>query len=205
MAGNVKMLGIGELSKHFANLKQDISNKTAMRMVASAGGVLKKEAKSIALSKGLRITGSLIANIAIKREKNVPPGVTQYHLGVRHGRDLGKRHTKYLAFSKRKGRVVIKRKNDPFYWKFIEFGHKIVPRASGASGTTDVFHVRLSKYFKVRTIKRTLSNDSITIRRRSPTGFVEPIPFIGPALQNKAEEAIKAMETRLLKDIEKYK
>jgi len=205
MAGKVEIIGIGELNKHFSDLKRDLIHKTSLRMVASAGNVLKKEAKAIAQAKGLKISGSLIRNIAIKRERKAPPGVTQYNLGVRHGRDLGKRHTKYLAFSKVKGRIVIRRKDDPFYWKFIEFGHKIVPRASGQLGNTDVFHTRLSKYWKVRTIKRTLSNDSITIRRRSPSGFVEAVPFIQPALQNKAQEAIKAMEERLIKEIEKYK
>lgn len=205
MAGNTKILGIAGLQAKFVELRQDMTIKTARRMVASAGTVLKKEAKAIAQSKGLQISGAMIRNIAIKRDRSAPEGTEQYNLGVRHGRDLGKRHTKYLAHSKRKGRVIIKRKDDPFYWRFIELGHKIVARASGKGGSVDTFHWRLTKNWKARIVKRTLSEDAITIRRRSPTGFVEPIPFIKPALENKKQEAIAAMQDRLEKDLAKYK
>lgn len=203
MAGKAEILGIGQLQKSFMNLRQDMVLKTSRRMVAAAGTVLKKEAKAIAQSKGLRVSGALIRNIAIKRERKAPAGTEQYHLGVRHGRDLGKRHTKYIALNK-KGETVIRRKDDPFYWRFIEFGHKIVPRQSGKYGAIDSSFTRTTKNGKVRLIKRAISIDSITVRRRSPSGFVEPIPFIRPALVNKKQEAVAAMESRLLKDIEKY-
>ena len=48
---------------------QKHETKTARRMVATAGGIVRKEAKALALSQGLKQTGSLIKNIAIKREK----------------------------------------------------------------------------------------------------------------------------------------
>ena len=111
MAGNTKLIGIEGLQTKFLELRQDMTLRTARRMVESAGTVVKNEAKAIAQSKGLKISGALIRNIAIKRERNAPEGTEQYNLGVRHGRDLGKRHTKYLALSKRKGRVVIRREN----------------------------------------------------------------------------------------------
>lgn len=205
MAGNTKLIGIEGLQAKFLELRQDMTLKTARRMVAAAGTVLKKEAKAIAQAKGLQISGAMIRNIAIKRERNAPEGTEQYNLGVRHGRDLGKRHTKYLALSKRKGRVIIKRENDPFYWRFIELGYKTVPRASGKDGIVDTSHWRLTKNWKARMVKRSLGEDAITIRRRSPTGFVEPIPFIQPALENKQQEAIAAMQDRLDKDLAKYK
>ena len=82
MAGNVQILGIGELSRKFSELAENMKQKTARRMVATAGGIVRKEAKALALSQGLKQTGALIKNIAIKREKNVPEGVEQYHLGV---------------------------------------------------------------------------------------------------------------------------
>lgn len=117
--------GIGDLQKAFANHKQQISTKTVRRMVASGAGVLRGEAKKIARQKGLKKTGAMIRNIAIKRERRTPPGVTQYNVGVRHGRDLGKRHTKFLALSKT-GRIVTRRENDPFYWRFLEAGTKYI-------------------------------------------------------------------------------
>jgi HK97 gp10 family phage protein len=123
--------GLGELTANFKKLSADITQKTAFQMVVAAGGVLRKEAKALAQAQGLRKTGALIKNIAIKREKGTPPGTVQYNLGVRHGKDLGngKKVIKYLARSKRNGRIITKRKNDPFYWHFLEFGTKHI-RAS---------------------------------------------------------------------------
>lgn len=123
----IEVLGLGDLRKSFAGLRDEMKMKTALRMVASAGGVLRTEAKRIAQSLGLRKTGAMIRNIAIKRERRAPAGTTQYHLGVRHGRHLGngKKVIKFLALNKR-GRVVTRRENDPFYWRYIELGTKYI-------------------------------------------------------------------------------
>lgn len=125
MAGNTTIIGIEGLRGKFLELRQDMTLKTARRMVASAGGVLRREAKAIAQGYGLKRSGALIRNIAIKRERSAPVGIEQYNLGVRHGRDLGngKKVVKFLA-KNRSGRVVTRRENDPFYWKFLEFDTK---------------------------------------------------------------------------------
>jgi len=123
MADNI--LGINELNAKFAQLSDSMVKKVARKMVVSAGYVVRKEAKAIAQSKGLRKTGALIKNIAIKYEPKAPKGTTQYNLGVRHGKYLGnsKKVIKYLKRTKT-GRIVTKRQNDPFYWRFLEFGTK---------------------------------------------------------------------------------
>lgn len=205
MAGNAEILGLGDLTKLFGKLKDDMKLRTSRRMVAAAGGVLRKEARAIAQSKGLKVSGALIKNIVIKRERNAPEGTEQYHLGVRHGRGLGngKKITKYLAYSKRKGRVVIKRKDDPFYWRFVEFGHKIVGRSTGESGTGITSYVTTLRNGEKANRTRKYHLDSITGRRRGSKDMVQPIPFIGPALVNKKQEAIAAMEDRLNKDLAK--
>lgn len=120
MAASTEILGLGELREKFARLK-DI-DRGARRAVVAAGQVVKREAKSLAQRQGLRLTGALIKNIAIKRERT-PAGVVQYHIGVRHGRDLSRKdkQTKYLAVG-RSGRIVTRYKDDPFYWRFHEFG-----------------------------------------------------------------------------------
>ena len=125
MAGNTEIFGIQGLQAKFLDLRQDMVLKTARRMVASGGAVLRTEARTIAQSLGLKKTGALIRNIAIKRERAAPAGTEQYNLGVRHGRDLGngKKVIKYLEVGK-SGRVVTRRQNDPFYWKFLEFDTK---------------------------------------------------------------------------------
>ncbi len=125
MAGNTTIIGIEGLRGKFLELRQDMVLKTSRRMVASAGSVLRKEARAIAQSHGLKKSGALIRNIAIKRERRAPRGTEQYNLGVRHGRDLGngKKIIKFLVQNK-SGRVVTRRENDPFYWKFLEFDTK---------------------------------------------------------------------------------
>src|SRR5688500_4338710 len=119
-------------------IKGDMQDKVSLRMVAAAGSVLKKEARIIAQSKMTRRTGALFNNIDIKRDTKAPSGTTQYNLGVRHGRAMGngKKIQKYLEVSK-SGRIVTRRVNDPYYWSFLEFGHKVVARAAGKQGIVE--------------------------------------------------------------------
>jgi HK97 gp10 family phage protein len=186
------IFGLGELRSTFANRKVDIKDRSAVRIVAAGARVLKKEAKAIVQAKGLIRSRALINNIAVKRERNTATGIEQYNLGVRHGREMGngKKVIKYLALNST-GRIVTRRMNDPYYWRFLELGHRTIARASGLSGTV----TRRSKDGKLR--KR--GADSISERRRSPTGFVDATPFIRPALENKKLEALAAMEQAALK------
>lgn len=113
--------GLGPLTEAFAELGGVDAVRVSRLMVARGGRILKKEAQTLAQGYGLRKSGALINNIAIKRE-NTPDGVTQYNLGVRHGRDLTKKAKKAAGLKIRKGRIV--RANDPFYWRFLEFDIK---------------------------------------------------------------------------------
>lgn len=176
-----KIEGLTELRASFVNVADDMRLRTSRSMVVSAGGVLKKEAKTLAQSQGLRKTGALIKNIAIKREKT-PEGMAQYNLGVRHGKDLGRKAKKALTVGK-SGRVVTKYLNDPFYWFYLEFGrdkYKGSTRAKNMSG----------KRHRMKTTKTVV-------------GRVQATPFIAPALVNKRDEAIQAMEERLQKSLDK--
>lgn len=123
MADSIK--GVSELTNAFKLLSTDLQKKTGRQMVAAAANVVRKQAKTNAQSQGLVKSGALVKNIAIKRDKNAPANTIQYNVGVRHGRELGngKKVIKYLARSK-SGRVITKRKDDPFYWRFLEFGTK---------------------------------------------------------------------------------
>jgi HK97 gp10 family phage protein len=199
-----KIEGLGDLRATFATLRDDMKNKTSLKMVSAGGQVLKKESRIIAQSKGLRKTGALINNIVIKREKNVEAGVTQYNLGVRHGYGLGKtKHSiKYLAIGS-SGRIVVKRTNDPFYWSFLEFGHKTVAKDTGQEGGGTTTYTQKLRNGRVVVRQKEYSASSLTGRRRNPTGFVKATPFIAPALVNKRQEAIDAMEAQLQKEIER--
>lgn len=173
--------GLESLRKGFQSLSKDMELRTSRAMVVAAGGVLKKEAKSLAQKQGLRKTGALIDNIAIKREKT-PEGLAQYNLGVRHGRNLGRKAEKKLTVGS-SGRITTKYVNDPFYWSFLEFGRNIY------RGTTTARNMA-SKRKRMRTTKNAV-------------GRVPATPFIAPALTNKKAEAIAAMQKRLQKTLEK--
>ncbi len=128
---SARIEGLGELRRSFTSLTEDMHLRVSRRMVASAGGIVRKEARTLAQQQGLRLTGALIRNIAIKREKT-PEGVTQYHLGVRHGKDLGKSAPRQLVVGKN-GRIVNAYVDDPFYWRFLEKGRNIF-RGKGRRG-----------------------------------------------------------------------
>lgn len=198
-----RLTGLADLNQAFKQLNIDLSTKVGTRMVATGAGIIKKEAKSIAQSKGLFKSGALIKNIVTKREKNVPEGTIQYNVGVRHGRTMGngKKVIKYLARSKRTGRVFTKRVNDPYYWSFLEFGHKTVARDTGQQGGgTTTFDVTY-KDGRKRTGRRSYKNASLTGRRKNPTGFVEAKPFLQPALEKGQQAAIDAMAKTLDKEL----
>jgi HK97 gp10 family phage protein len=202
-----RIKGLGDLTKTFASLPSDMKKGGARRIAAAGGAVLRKEARVIAQSKGLRKSGTLIKNIVIKRERDAPAGTEQYNLGVRHGRDLGKKY-KQLTRGKN-GRVRVDYKNNPYYWLFLEFGHRIVARNTGQTGggvTTWSQRARGNdKNGRILKRSREYSNASLTGRRRSSTGFVEATPFIQPALENKGTAAIAAMEKQALKELQKAK
>lgn len=123
MSGPTRIDGLGELRSAFAEVKDDMKTRTSRLMVASGGGILRKEARSLAQAQGLRRTGALIKNIVIKRERT-PDGVTQYNLGVRHGRWMGRKAQSVLAVGK-SGRVIRRYVDDPYYWWFLEAGRNV--------------------------------------------------------------------------------
>lgn len=123
--------GVPELSAAFKRIGQDMERRVSRVMVAAAGGVVRAEARALALGYGFKRTGALIKNIVIKREKT-QSGTTQYNLGVRHGRNLTKKQK--AAPGKRLvvkgGRIQTRYANDPFYWRFLELGWR--PHGTGA-------------------------------------------------------------------------
>lgn len=120
-----EIIGIGDLSQAFKGLKTGMETRVARVMVAAAGGVVRKAARANAQAEGLRKTGALIKNIVIKREPQAPSGTAQYNLGVRHGRNLTKKQkAKSKLAINGAGRIVKRYEDDPYYWRFAEFGTK---------------------------------------------------------------------------------
>lgn len=115
-----EVFGIGDLAQQFEKLAANI-DKTARSMVVAAGAVVRAEAKANAQRRGLRRTGALINNIAIKRQPT-EKGVAQYHLGVRHGRNISWKKKGDSKLVVKGGRISKRYENDPFYWRFHELG-----------------------------------------------------------------------------------
>lgn len=198
-----EILGIGDLGKAFREVKQGMEARTGRAMVVAAGGVLKRRAKSIAIANGSRRTGAMVKNIVIKRERDAPPNTEQYHLGVRHGRDLTRKQKgagKRVAINGA-GRLVVRYVDDPYYWRWVEQGHKVVPREPVEDGRT-TFKQRL-RNGKVVIRSREYSGASLRARRRAASGSVDAKPFIAPALEQGRQEAIEAMAARLQREHEK--
>jgi HK97 gp10 family phage protein len=70
---------------------------------------------------------------------------------------------------------------DPFYYRFVEGGHKIVPR---------------------RTRKTSLLRHTITSRRRAATDRVKAYPFLGPAFESQGKAAIDAFNAVIVKRVD---
>lgn len=193
MADKPEVLSIDGLTAAFREVRDDMGLKVSRRMVVAGGKIVREAAKAIARANGSVISGAMVENIAIKRESKAPEGTAQYHIGVRHGRDQTRKArkdgTKRLVV--RKGRIVTRRMNDPFYWRFVERGHRVVP-ATAAGGTT-TFTQRL-RNGKVVTRKRLFGTNGMRARRRMASQeVVGKKPFIAPALERNRDAAITEM------------
>ncbi|WP_137719348.1 HK97-gp10 family putative phage morphogenesis protein [Methylobacillus flagellatus] len=179
-----KVEGLTSLQKAFEQVKEDMTLSLSRRMAASGANQIKRRAVANAEKLGLRKSGALISNIAIKRERT-PEGVAQYNVGVRHGRELGRKY-RQLEVGK-SGRVRTTYKNNPFYWSYLEFGRNIVARASGVKGTGSTTYTQFLRNGRIATRTKKYGLDGLVNRRRQATGRVEATPFLQPALDNQDE------------------
>jgi len=115
--------GMDDLLKNFRALHDDLKMKAAAAAVAGGARLVANEAKKNAQSQGLELSGALLENIAIKREKTGRDKI-QYNVGVRHG-SKSKNARKMVQYRYTKKTVTYE--NDPFYWWFHEFGTSKMP------------------------------------------------------------------------------
>lgn len=197
MADITKVLGMADLSAAFKDVRTEMETRVARRMVVAGGKIIRDRAKANAQANDSVISGAMRDNIAIKREARAPDGTAQYHIGVRHGsnqtRKVRGQGSKRLVVSR--GRIVTRRENDPFYWKFVERGHRVIP-ASVVDGSTT--YVQRLRNGKLVTRQRAFSGRSLRARRRlAGLGVVGKKPFIEPALEQERRNALEAMEKTL--------
>ena len=196
--------GLAQMRQNFEGIRQDMRTRVSRRMVVAGGRVIKDQAIANARANGSVRTGAMVANIAIKRESKAPEGTEQYHVGVRHGRDQSKKvrkaATKRLVSSR--GRLRVQRDNDPYYWRWVERGRRVVPRAAQDGTTTYTQRLRNGKVV-VRT--RKFSGKSIRARRRAAgSAQVGAKPFLEPALLQRRTDALQAMERAAQLALKKY-
>lgn len=202
MADKTDVLGIEDLVASFREVREEMGSKVARRMVVAGGKIVRERAKANAQANGSVISGAMVDNIAIKRETQTPDGTAQYHVGVRHGNDQTRKvrakGQRRLVVSR--GRIVQRRDNDPFYWKFVERGHRVVPASVADGNTTFVQKLRNGKLV---TRKRAFTGRGLRARRRSAgQGVVGMKPFIAPALEQERSNALAAMEQTLTRYLE---
>lgn len=111
MGVDLKLRGSVELAQALRSLGEDVRRRAMRPAVLAASRVVRKRAKEIAESKGLKQTGALIRNIAHKVDINDETKV-YVNIGVRHGR-------RFADMQRKRGRSVV---DDPYYWHFHEFG-----------------------------------------------------------------------------------
>lgn len=197
MAEKTQLIGTESLTASFREVREDMGRMVARRMVVAGGKPIVQRAKAIAVANGSVITGAMVENIVIKREAGAPQGTAQYHIGVRHGRDQTKKvqakGQKRLVVSR--GRIVTRRSNDPFYWRWVETGRRVVP-ASVKSGTTTYTQRLRNGRVVVRT--RKYEATSLRARRRAVgQGVVGRKPFIEPAFVQERDNSIQSMGNAL--------
>lgn len=90
--------------------------------------------------------------------------------------------------------------NDPYYWRWLEFGHRIVARSAGQQGGGITSYTQRLRNGKLKSRTAKWSASSITGRRRLATGSVAARPFLRPAA-DKLEEAKRVFERTVLPEI----
>lgn len=167
--------GLRELQYALNQLGPKIARNVLSRSVAEGARLIRDEAKIRApvstgpVSDGHPPPGTLKRSIVIKRAFS---DATQaiYVVAVRHGKDS-------RAVGKKK------RNMDAYYWRFVEFGHRIGNAATG-------------------TLARLASRHRGARRGGAAIGFVQAQPFMRPAWESKKEAALDQIKADLAQGVE---
>lgn len=164
--------GLQALKKEYKQLSQEIQKMTGRRMVAAGAGHIVKSVKSKIKQKGLVKSGALLRNVVKQRDRRPPQGQIRYGVKVRHGKHIkATKVTKTLAKRRLKGGKALQRKNDPFYWRYLELGWRTTPRRS-----------KNNKGGIAKRRRRIAKRKVIQPKRFMSGGFYQSRPGIEPAM-----------------------
>lgn len=201
-----KLEGLDNYRRQLQGLPDKLRKKALKKPLRAAGNVILKEARARApvLDPGKaadmpsRRSGTIKRAIKVRVSRlDAKAGNVGVFVNVK---PLSKGQiSKFKSAAAKAGRRASggQNPNDPYYWRWLEFGHKIVVRAGGQQGggvTNYVQRLRNGK-LKKRTAKWKAS--SLTGRRRLSAGNVAAHPFLRPAA-DKLEEAKRIFEREAL-------
>ena len=117
----VKLEGIDDLKRALANATKSIRTKAVRSALRAAGKVIQQAARAnapvLVIPTPYRATGTVKKRITVRASKfSRQAGNEGVYINVRP--IAGK------AQVKKYGKAGAKNKNDPFYWRFLEFGTK---------------------------------------------------------------------------------
>jgi len=106
---------------------------------------------------------------------------------------------------RRLGRRGADNPNDPYYWWWVEFGHKLVPRSASvrAGGVGLTLYKQRLRNGRILQRVREFRKTSITGRRRAPVGYVSGRRFITNASKAVGQQAIDKFMATVVPQIEK--
>ena len=122
MAESVKVHGLQELSQTLMKLPAELEKRVIMGALRAAAQTIRKEAivraPVLQIPDPRRRAGTLKKNISVRRVK----GETAVYVGV-----FGASRKKIAAFKASGGGKGANNPDDPYYWRWVEFGTKFQP------------------------------------------------------------------------------
>lgn len=194
----IKLQGVDELVRALREAPDKIRKQAVRGALRKAGRLIATAAKAAAPV--LKLPTKTRNPGTIKRAIRV--GVSKFaRRGGDEGVFIGVRPLSG-ARQKKLGKAGAMNPNDPYYWPWVEFGHRIVSRGGGSGYGVTTYTQRL-RDGRIVTRYRRFQNSSITGRRRASSGFVPGRFFMTGAAQNKGQEAIAVFMREAIPQIEK--
>lgn len=197
---SVKLEGVDELKRVLAAAANDIRTKAVRGALREGGKVIQAAARAaapvLAERTKYRTPGTVRRAIAVRNSRFARQrGDEGVFVGVRPVSAKKNRAVK-VAQAKTGGRVGgAYNPRDPYYWWWVEFGHRIVPRASQRSGSGTTTYTQRLRNGRVVTRQKQFSHQSLTGRRRLAGGRVAAKPFLRPAAGRGAAAIAKFMQS----------
>lgn len=196
----IKLEGVDELKRALAGAAVHIRTRAVRSALREAGRVIQAAARAAApvlkAPRKNRKPGTIKQNIVVRASKFArQSGDEGVYINVRGLRGR--------ARVKKFGKAGAENPNDPYYWHFVEFGHRFVPRAKSAPKA--IYGSTLVRMKNGTTYRRALKRNATGLRslRAGAIATVPARPFMRPAAASKVSEAIAKFMQSVVPQIEK--